>query len=134
MEPLCDGDIIRYNPLFDIGNTGKEKIGTVVKVDKRKRLIIISNMDILDRMRALRRIGCYNPTDGSIGQQNGVRRYVKEFKLREDNNQDKTNELVKNMHVKLRKKVRRSLSNIKEIFDKIDPSMGDFITNKYNKK
>ena len=63
-------------------------------------------MDVLDRMGILRRIGCYNPTDGSIEQHNGVGRYVKEFKLCGDENQDKMNKVVKNMHEELHKKVR----------------------------
>ena len=56
----------------------------MVNVDKRGKQITTSNMDVLDRIGGLRRIGCYNPYDGSIEQQNGVRRYVKGFKLCED--------------------------------------------------
>ena len=47
MEPLCVGDIIRYNSPFNIGNTGKEKECTVVNVDKREKQITTSNMDVL---------------------------------------------------------------------------------------
>lgn len=65
MEPLCVGDIIRYNPPFDLGNTGKEREGTVANIDKSERQINTLNIDVLDRMGVIRRIGSYNHTDGS---------------------------------------------------------------------
>ena len=46
IKPLCVGYIIRYNPLFDKGNTGKEKEGTVENVDKREKKITTSNIDV----------------------------------------------------------------------------------------
>ena len=37
MEPLRIGDIIKYKPYFDIGNTGKDKKGMIINIDKRGR-------------------------------------------------------------------------------------------------
>ena len=42
MEPLRIGDIIKYEPHFDIGNTGKDEEGIIIKINKRERQIMTS--------------------------------------------------------------------------------------------
>ena len=88
MEPLYVGDIIIYDPPFGIGNARKEEEGTVVNVDKIERRITTSSMDVLDRMGVEKRISCYDAIKNVIEPQDGVRRYLTEFKLCDESSEE----------------------------------------------
>ena len=83
---------------------------------------------------SLKELDATNPTDGEKKQQYDIRRYLKGFKLWENTKQHLSKKLKKDIHDKIHKKVKRSLNNIQETIKNIDPSMADFITDKYNKK
>ena len=130
MEPLRVGDIIRYKPFFDIGNTGKDIEGMVVNVDKKERQIMTSNMDLIDRMGVVQRIGCYNATNNVIEPQDGVRRYLDNFKLCEQSSGELKRKLTNEAIERLHDQFRESLNNMKEKIKQVNPSMADFIRDK----
>ena len=132
MEPLHIGDIIRYIPQFDIGNTGNDKEVMIINVDTKERLISTSNMDVLDRMSIVKRIGCYDAVKDRIEPQNGVRGHLTDFKLRDESSKELKRELDIPARERLHDQFRRALNKMKDKIKKIDPSMGEFISDKYN--
>ena len=132
MEPLSIGDIIKYEPYFDIGNTGKDKEGMVIKVEKRERQIMTSNMDLIDRMGVLERIGCYNASNNVIEPQDGVRRYLKDFKLCDESSEELKRKLTEEARERLHEEYRVSLNNMKQKIKLFNPSMVNFISDKCN--
>ena len=90
-------------------------------------------MDVLDRMGIVKRIGCYDAVKNVIEPQDGVRRYLTDFKLCDESSKV----LKRNLHIKARERLheqfRITFNKIKDKIKKIDPSMGYFISDKYNK-
>ena len=130
MEPLSIGDIIRYKPYFDIGNTGKDKEGMVINVEKKERQIMTSNMDLIDRMGVVERIGCYNANNNVIEPQDGVRRYLEDFKLCDQSSEELKRKLTDEAMERLHDQFRESLNNMKQKIKQVNPSMADFIRDK----
>ena len=126
MEPLRVGDIVRYKPYFDIGNKGDVE-GMVVNVDKKKRQIMTSNLDLIDRMGVVQRIGCYNATNNTIEQQDGVCRYLENFKLCEESSGNLERKLTKQAMEKLHARFMKSLKKMKKKMKQVNPFMADFI-------
>ena len=132
MEPLRIGDIIKYQPHFDIGNTGNDEEGMIINIAKRERQIMTSNMDVLDRMGVVKRIGCYDANQNLIEPQDGVRRNLPDFKLCNEASDELKRNLTEKARQRLHDRLRVSLKNMKQKIKLLNPSLVDFISNKSN--
>ena len=130
MEPLRVGDIIRYKPHFDIGYTGRDIEGMVVNVDKQQRHIMTSNLDHIDRMGVVQRIGCYNSTNNVIERQDGVYKYLDKFKLCEQSSEELQRKLTKEAMERLHDRFMKSLKKMKKKMKRVNPLMADFVKDK----
>ena len=89
-----------------------------------------SNLDLIDRMGVVQRIGCYNATNNTIEQQDGVCRYLENFKLCEESSGNLERKLTKQAMEKLHVRFMKSLKKMKKKMKQINPFMADFINDR----
>ena len=86
-----------------------------------------SNLDLIDRMGVVQRIGCYNATKNVIERQDGVYKYLDMFNLCEQSSGELERKLTKEAIERLHDRFMKSLNKMKKKMKRVNPLMADFI-------